>query len=132
MSILPDSNVLFYSGNQCYQRKGSLQLQLQTELTTSAMLKHCLCLLNVPSFMIPNGIIQFFSCYRSSILSIRILRHYHQQEDYLAVLTMESAEAAQIIITDFHGKPLSSLDPILCMLVSFFKIYTLCCVYTKK
>ena len=74
------------------------------------------CLLNVPAFLIPGDILKFFGAYVGSMRSFKVLRHYSNPEIYMAVLEMESDEAALCIIRDFHGQLLTSLEPAMCIL----------------
>lgn len=77
-----------------------------------------ICLLLAPSFMIPRDILHYFNTYVSAIISVHILRHSSDMEKYLALMMMESKDAAMNLIRDFHGELLTSLEPVMtkCML----------------
>jgi len=75
-----------------------------------------LCLLLVPSFMIPRDILHHFNTYVSSIVSVHILRHSSDMEKYLALIMMESHDVARNLVADFNGHLLTSLEPTTCMI----------------
>lgn len=76
------------------------------------------CLLLLPSFMIPGDILRYFTPrYLDRLLRMSVFRHA-TSDDYLAILEMESEDAAKELIGDFGGRPLSSLDQVTCVLYS--------------
>jgi hypothetical protein len=75
-----------------------------------------LCLLLVPSFMIPTEIIHFFSSSLEKINSIRIFAHRNDSEKYMAILCVNSPLLASEIIRDYNSQLLSSLDRTYCLL----------------
>jgi BRCA1-associated protein len=74
------------------------------------------CLLLIPSYMIPNEMLKYFNSYLDQILSIRILRHYYDKEKYLCLIQLTSHEYAKRFILDYHKQMLSSLDNTYCLL----------------
>ena len=83
------------------------------------------CLLLVPSFMIPCEILRYFTkSYLDRMLSIQILRHIGNNDDkYLAFLELDSEESAKCFIQDFNGQPLSSLEQVTCILYSIKAVH---------
>ena len=83
------------------------------------------CLLLVPSFMIPCEILRYFTkSYLDRMLSIQILRHIGNNDDkYLAFLELDSEESAKCFIQDFNGQPLSSLEQVTCILYSIKTVH---------
>lgn len=87
---------------------------------------HMVALMDVPSYMIPNDIIHFFSSYLNEIISIRIVRripsHSHSHSSsYMALILLKSYEMLKSFLNAFNGQELTSLlEP------------TLCCIYTVK
>lgn len=75
-----------------------------------------LCLLSVPSHMIPTEILRFFEPTLEQIVSVSIFRHAGDSDKYFAVLELVSAEAARIILEEYNGQVLSSLDKVCCIL----------------
>lgn len=83
------------------------------------------CLLNVPSFMIPCEILRYFTKpYLDSILSMQILRHTGDNDDkYLVYLELDCESSAKSLIRDFDGQPLSTLEQISCVLYSIRSVH---------
>lgn len=81
-----------------------------------------LCILQVPSFMIPRGFLQFLSPSLNTIDNIIILRHYSAPEKYMALLKMESEEAARSLVRDFEGQLISSLTHTACSFSSVKRV----------
>ena len=83
------------------------------------------CLLMVPSFMIPCEILRYFTTtYLEKMLSIQILHHTGNNDDkYLAFLELDSEESAKSFIKDFDGQPLSSLEQVSCILYSIKSVH---------
>jgi hypothetical protein len=69
-----------------------------------------LCLLNVPSFMIPGELIKFFGLDLSKMTSIRIYRQYSDLESYTAVIQTVSILELNSIINDYDGQLMSTLE----------------------
>ena len=109
---LIDNGIYEYENFENDAKYGKESLQLDhSEIYTRYM-----CVLFVPSFMIPGDILNFFCSYFDSIFSIRILRHYYSQERYLALITLESSESAESFQADFHMRSMTSLEPIPCLI----------------
>ena len=68
------------------------------------------CLLDVPSFMIPKEIISYFAPSLHEIGHFKIMKYLSSSERYLALLTMTDTAAANRLIQDYDGHPLSSLE----------------------
>lgn len=83
------------------------------------------CLLNVPSFMIPCEILKYFTKpYLDKILSMQILRHIGDHDDkYLAYLELDCEASAKSLINDFDGQPLSTLEQISCVMYSIRSVH---------
>lgn len=83
------------------------------------------CLLTVPSFMIPCEILRYFPTKSlDTILSMKILRHAGNNDDkYLAFLEFDSEESARNLIRDFDGQPLSTLEQVSCVLYSIKSVH---------
>jgi hypothetical protein len=69
-----------------------------------------LCILNVPSYMIPGEIIKFFGLDLRKITSFRIYRHYSDLDIYTAVLQIVNVLEMESIITDYDGQLMSTLE----------------------
>jgi hypothetical protein len=100
----------------------SARLQAQPYVEAESVMKHddiysrIVCLIMIPSFMIPTDIIHYFAGSLHEILSMRILRHDVDELQYLGLLLLSSSTGATALIEHYHGKPLSSFDPTLCQL----------------
>ena len=83
------------------------------------------CLTIIPSFMIPREILTFFKAYIHEIHSIQILRHYVDPEKYLALIKMSSIESAKVLIRDYNGRILTSLEinPVPCYLHTVKRVH---------
>jgi hypothetical protein len=79
--------------------------------------KCLICILSVPSFMIPHDILQFLTPFLPDIKQISTLRHYagHAADRCFVLLEMTCPEAAALFIQEYHGAPLSSLQPTTCL-----------------
>ena len=75
-----------------------------------------LCMLLVPSHMIPCEILDFFGSSLDCIVSINIFRHFRSADKYMAILRLDSFTALEQIIQDHHDQLLSSLDQVHCLL----------------
>lgn len=75
-----------------------------------------LCLIIVPSRMIPTGILQFLLPSLDRISNIKILRHAASTSSYFAVLEMKDEEAYQIIFNEYDGHVFSPSDSFCCCL----------------
>lgn len=77
--------------------------------------KSLVCIVSVPSFMIPHDLLQFLAPVTPDIHSITTLRHYSAHDRYFALLQMVSPEAAARFIGEYHGTPLCTLQPTTCL-----------------
>lgn len=75
-----------------------------------------LCLLVTPALLIPCDLLRLFSCHSDNISSIQILQHSSTQGKYLSLINTRTATAAAAIVWQYHGKPLTSLDPTVALL----------------
>ena len=73
------------------------------------------CIVSVPSFMIPHDILQYLSPVLHDIKAITTLKHYYSHEQYYVLLKMKSEEDAARFIREYHGAPLCSLQPTTCL-----------------
>lgn len=76
-----------------------------------------LCLMNVPAQMIPTDLLQYFGPNLNLISSIRIFRHAQYDNKYLAIVQLLTSEATSILLDEYNGQMLSSLDNIACILL---------------
>lgn len=83
-----------------------------------------LCLVYVPSYMIPAEILQYFSADLECISSFKILRHRCDQRKYMALLRTISVDAAAKLCADYNSQILSSIDQSICTLVPVRSIST--------
>ncbi len=81
-----------------------------TVIVTAFQSEVLVCLLEVPSYMIPCELIQFFASVQDSILTLTIFRHYSDSSKYCGILCIDNAINAQRIIDDYNGQLMSSLD----------------------
>ena len=77
-----------------------------------------LCILLVPSFMIPHDIIQFLSPFLSDVKNITTLRHLDAHDQYIVLIEVTSVEVAAEFIKEYHGISLCSLQPTTCLVYS--------------
>ena len=75
-----------------------------------------LCLLITPAMLIPCDLLRLFSCHSDNILSIQILQHSTTHGKYLSLINTRSTDAAAVLVHQYHGKPLTSLDPTVALL----------------
>eukprot|EP00605_Chrysophyceae_sp_TOSAG23-4_P000200 GSChrysophyteH1.ASY1.ANO1.236.1 assembled CDS len=68
-------------------------------------------LLEVPDFMIPRNILTYFGGSLEGFASFRVMRYFKSHDKYTALIEMVSVEAAQQLVEDYSGHPLSSLEP---------------------
>lgn len=94
--------------------------------------------LDIPAFLVPNELIAFFESYLMHIEFIKILRYptYEKIEadnngfgdtKYIALLSMKSTLLATKIISEFDGRPYSTLDSAICKLMIVASL-----VYTER
>ena len=69
-----------------------------------------LCLLNIPSIMIPIEILKFLKSNLQSIFKFEIFRHYNYLENYLAVITFSSNTYGKEFYKIYHNTLLCSLN----------------------
>jgi hypothetical protein len=75
-----------------------------------------LCLLSIPSHMIPTEILRFFESHLPLVQSISIYRHAAYEDKYFGVLQLTSIAATSSIIEEYDGQVLSSVDKVRCIL----------------
>lgn len=96
------------------------------------------CALDIPAFLVPNELIAFFESYLIHMESIKILRSpiYEKIEfdnngfsdtTYVALLSMKSNSLAKKIVSEFDGRPYSTLDLTVCKLIAVISV-----VYTER
>lgn len=83
------------------------------------------CLMVVPSFMIPGDILHYFSSSFNDIVSIRIVRHYsishsNNETAYIALIKLINENKAVEFMQIYRGRMLTSLKPTVCI-VYFLK-----------
>jgi hypothetical protein len=84
-----------------------------------------LCLLSVPSYMIPGDIIQYFKSFVDAVVSIDIVmrRDVSQQfadcaSPFFAIIIMRTANLASQLVSEFHGSWITTtLEPTKCLLL---------------
>ena len=107
--------VAYCSSGQGYTLGGELELLSEAESVVGddedEQKSDTVCLTDVPSHMIPQGLIKFFDSSLSQIVSMRILRSFKEREKYLALIRLHSPAAAATLVKNFHGRRLSSLNP---------------------
>ena len=81
--------------------------------------KALLCIISVPSFMIPHDLIQFLSPYLSEIKNISTLRHASNHDLYFVLLDVLSKKTAKKFIREYHGTTLCSLQPTVCLVYRY-------------
>ena len=69
-----------------------------------------LCLLNIPSIMIPIEILKFLKLNLQSIVKFEIFRHHNFLENYLAVITFSSNTYGKEFYKIYHNTLLCSLN----------------------
>jgi hypothetical protein len=69
-----------------------------------------LCLLDIPSIMIPIEILKFLKLNLQSIVKFEIFRHYNYFENYLAVITFSSNTNGKEFYKIYHNTLLCSLN----------------------
>lgn len=69
-----------------------------------------LCLLDIPSIMIPIEILKFLKLNLQSIVKFEIFRHYNYLENYLAVITFSSNTNGKEFYKIYHNTLLCSLN----------------------
>mmetsp|Transcript_4034 Transcript_4034/g.6846 ORF Transcript_4034/g.6846 Transcript_4034/m.6846 type:complete len:520 (-) Transcript_4034:1048-2607(-) len=93
--------------------------RLSAEKTDLQFADKCLvCIVTVPSFMIPHDILQFLKPVLPDIKSVSTLRHYATHDSYFVLLEMTCPAAASSFIQEYHGAPLCSLQPTTCLAYS--------------
>ncbi len=75
------------------------------------------CMVDVPSYMIPRDILTFFGSYLGEMNAFQVFRHVAQQSKYAAIIEMANSEQAISLISDFSGQQLSSLEAATCEIV---------------
>ena len=86
----------------------------KTDLQFNAQ-KCLVCILSVPSFMIPHDLLHFLAPFLPHIKEVSTLRHYAGREQCLVLLELTSPEVAARFIREYHGAPLCSLQPTTCL-----------------
>jgi hypothetical protein len=75
-----------------------------------------LCLLNVPSHMIPFELLHFLSPRPGQIASIQVFKHLSFENKYLAVISLANCEAVTDILNFFHGQVMTTVERTVCSL----------------
>lgn len=91
------------------------QQHASTDVASSPTIE--LCMVHVPSRMIPTGVLQFFLADLDRITNVRILCHAGATSSYFAVLTMTDKHACQSIYKEYNGRTISSSGGSSCLLL---------------
>lgn len=75
------------------------------------------CVVDVPSYMIPRDILNFFGSYLDKMKAFQVFRHVKDYAKYAAIIELTSAKEVQSFIQDFSGQHLSSLEEAICEIV---------------
>jgi hypothetical protein len=75
-----------------------------------------LCLLNVPSHMIPSELLHFLSPRPGQIASIQVFKHLSFENKYLAVISLANCEAVTDILNFFDGQVMTTVEGTVCSL----------------
>jgi len=73
--------------------------------------------------MIPADFLHFLSSFLDRVLSVQILRHSSPDDQYLALILLESLESAALFIECFQSQPMNSIEPCLCSLYYVKSVY---------
>ena len=76
-----------------------------------------LCIIDVPDIMIPTEFLMFIHGNITSMVSMKVFRHYFSPEKYLVLLSMDSIQAADNFIKYYHGQVMSSLHNVFCQIL---------------
>lgn len=121
----PDQ-ISFISGNPFVEiTKGILHLFKEDELTemrSAADRSHTICILSVPATMTCHDLLTFTAACHQDIQHFRILRDGSPNQ-YMALITFRSSNAASEFYETFNGAPYNSLEPdIVCHMVFVSKV----------
>jgi BRCA1-associated protein len=75
-----------------------------------------ICVLAIPSFLSITSFVEFISCFKNKITTIRILRDQSPNK-YMALLQFTDQKSADSFYRQYNGKPFNSFDPEDCKLV---------------
>ncbi|XP_011134904.1 BRCA1-associated protein isoform X2 [Harpegnathos saltator] len=121
----PDQ-INFFSGNPFVEvTKGILHLFKEDELTEmhcAADRSHTICMLSVPATMTCHDLLTFTAACHQDIQHFRILRDGSPNQ-YMALITFRSSNAASEFYETFNGAPYNSLEPdVVCHMVFVSKV----------
>ncbi|XP_049768273.1 BRCA1-associated protein isoform X1 [Schistocerca cancellata] len=124
------SQIPFVSGNPFVEvTKGILHLYKENELTSmerASQRSQTICILAVPATMTCHDLLAFTAACHADIQHLRIVRDGSPNQ-YMALLTFRTQQAAAEFYTSFNGVPFNSLEPDCCCHLVFVSHVELVC-----
>ena len=74
-------------------------------------------MLCIPARFVPTDLITILGPFRSHILAVRLVRHCDDPRQFVALIALDSAQQARILVRELDGRPFNSFEEALpCML----------------